>query len=352
MNHRCRALFLAGALLALSSPPLGAAAPALTVDAAQAEAALAILRARQDGKEVREGDWQRLFATDGYRRLGERERSMDRPFEEAEFRTYLLSEEVVASAGELEATLQAWKAVDFTTLARPVLDYLPRGAELRATIYPVIKPRSNSFVFDLRGDPAIFLFLDPGVGPEKFANTVLHELHHIGFGGSCPPPGASEEIEALPQGAQRVLRWLGAFGEGFAMLAAAGGPRVHPHAVSPAEDRRRWDRDLARFGEDLRKVEAFFLDLRAGRLDEGRELETARSFYGIQGPWYTVGWKMAVTIEEVSGRKALIDAFCDPRQLLSAYNRAASKKHGKSAPLWAQELLGGLSEAGGGEAPQ
>ena len=47
-------------------------------------------------------------------------------------------------------------------------------------------------------------------------------------------------------------------GEGFAMLAAAGGPDIHPHAVSDAKERARWDHDLANFNEDLKKVESFF----------------------------------------------------------------------------------------------
>ena len=75
------------------------------------------------------------------------------------------------------------------------------------------------------------------------------------------------EIAKLPESTRNALLWMGAFGEGIAMLAAAGGPDVHPHAVSKAADRERWDRDAARFPEDLRKLEAFFRDLLAGRSD-------------------------------------------------------------------------------------
>ena len=50
---------------------------------------------------------------------------------------------------------------------------------------------------------------------------------------------------------------IGAFGEGFAMLAAAGGPDVHPHAVSSPEERARWDKDMLNFNDDLKKVECF-----------------------------------------------------------------------------------------------
>ncbi|MGK2856039.1 MAG: hypothetical protein ACSLFQ_02410 [Thermoanaerobaculia bacterium] len=41
--------------------------------------------------------------------------------------------------------------------------YLPPGAAIRATKYPVIKPKPNSFVFEVDFDPAIFTYLDATV---------------------------------------------------------------------------------------------------------------------------------------------------------------------------------------------
>ena len=70
-------------------------------------------------------------------------------------------------------------------------------------------------------------------------------------------------------------------------------------------------------------------------------------FFGVQGPWYTVGYKMAVTIEQVEGRAALIAAICDPVELLRAYNRAAadSGSHGAPAlPLWPDSMLNRLGQ--------
>jgi hypothetical protein len=68
----------------------------------------------------------------------------------------------------------------------------------------------------------------------------------------------------------------------------------------------------------------------------------AYSFFGVQGPWYTVGWKMAVTIERHFGRARLIACMLDPRQVLAVYNQAAAEQDragGEQLPLWSPELL-------------
>ena len=44
------------------------------------------------------------------------------------------------------------------------------------------------------------------------------------------------------------------------------------------------------------------------------------SFFGNPGPWYTVGWRMTVTIERRYGRPRLIDCIAEDRLLLPTYN--------------------------------
>jgi hypothetical protein len=291
----------------------------------EAEAVLAILAKKKANLPITESDWQRLFSSEGYVRLKARETSMKRSFEDADFKTFVLSDQLAQRAQALEETLARWKNADVTGAARLALAYLPKEARIKAKIYPVIKPRENSFVFDLKNDPAIFLYIDPTVSREKFENTLAHELHHVGYGTSCPSKRTSDEVDKLSPNAQTVLALIGAFGEGFAMLAAAGGPDIHPHAVSSPEERARWDKDAANFNDDLKKVETFFLKILGDRLTKDEMQKTASSFFGVQGPWYTVGWKMSVLIEKTFGRAKLLECICDQRRLLSTYNKAAAK---------------------------
>lgn len=296
----------------------------------EAEAVLAILAKKKANQPITEPDWQRVFQSEGYTRLKQRETSMQRSFEEADFKAFVLSDSLSERAAALEETFEKWKRADVTRAARLALDYLPPGAQIRAKIYPVIKPRDNSFVFDTKNDPAIFLYLDPSKTREQFENTLAHELHHIGYSGSCPSKQAADEISKLPPHVRKALTWIGAFGEGIAMLAAAGGPDVHPHAVSNPADRARWDKDVANFNDDLKKVEKFLIDVIEKKLTDEQIQQTGFSFFGTQGPWYTVGWKMSVLIEKTYGREKLIECFCDQRKLFATYNQAAEKLNGSS----------------------
>lgn len=315
----------------------------LRVDTSQAEAVLAIVETHASGGAATDADWARLFASAPYVRLKQRETSMRREFTDEAFRAFVLSPELAARAPALRGTLDDWRARDLTASARRVLGYLPVGARIQASVFPVIKPQSNSFIFDARGDAAIFLYLDPAQTAAKFENTVAHELHHIGFA-SVPP----REAAPLPPPAQAAADWTGAFAEGFAMLAAAGDAGTHPHAVSDAEERAVWDAEMAEFNRHLRAVETFFLDVIDGRLvGEEAIRERALSFFGVQGPWYTVGYRMAVLVEQRFGRAVLIACMEDPRLILARYNEAARAQNARpgAAPLalWSPRLLEALA---------
>jgi len=331
-------------LVLLLSVPVAVAQPApdpvdVRMVSDEADAVLAILARRAEGQPIEARDWDRLFQSEGYRRLARREAAFHRDLDEAGFKAFVQGPGLLAQAGALRAALARWEGLEVRQAAGRALAYLPEGARIRARIYPVIKPASNSFVFE--GD-AIFLALDPARTAAVVENTLVHELHHIGYASVCPGPAAQAGLQALPEGVRQAYDWISAFGEGYAMLAAAGGPEVHPHAVSPAADRARWDHDLAQFDPDLRRVEAFLLAVAEGRLRGEAARVQGMAFFGIQGPWYTVGWRMAVTIERAFGRPVLLDCMRDPRLLLPTFNRAAAARQ-EACATWSPELLRALS---------
>lgn len=299
------------------------------------EAVLVILAKRKGKQPVTDADWQRLFASEGYARLKMRELSMQRPFEDEDFRKFVLSDELLARADALEETLRLWKAADLSVAAGRAFAYLPAGATIRAKVYPSIKPRENSFVFEVQTDPAIFLYLDPAVTREEFENTVAHEFHHIGFGTGCT--ASKDDGEADPARAQ-LLKWAGAFGEGFAVLAAQNAPDGHPQPSNRRERRAEWDKEIARFAENQKMLDDFFLKIVEGKLSNDESDKQAYGYFGMLGPWYTVGWRMAVTIEQAFGREKLIESFCDPRQLMATYNQAVEKSQ-SPLPKWSSRVI-------------
>ena len=103
---------------------------------------------------------------------------------------------------------------------------------------------------------------------------------------------------------------------------------------------------MANFDSDLGRVEKFFLDVLANRLSEEQINTTVATFFGEQGAWYTVGWKMCVVIEKAFGRRTLIEVMCDQRKLLPTYNRAAARFNRnarKPLPLWSTSLIAAVT---------
>jgi len=308
---------------------------ALRIDPAEAEAVLAAVGAPGDA-----GAFERVLETVAYRRLRLRELGMGRRFDDGDMRAFVAAPELAARRAALAQAVAQWSRADVRAIAGRVLPYLPAEARLVATIYPVIKPKPNSFVnHDVLGS-AIFVSVDPTRTAAQFENTIAHELHHIGF-------GSLNDSDAPCAAAPPVCRarvWTGAFAEGFAMLAAAGGPDVHPHRDSPPADRERWDRDVAHVDDDVRTVEAFFREVLDSKLDDDAARARAMQFYGVQGPWYTVGWTMAVAIERCFGRARLVDAMRAPWTVLALYNDAHARcRSGTATATWDPEIVARLA---------
>jgi hypothetical protein len=312
-----------------------------TLNTSEADAVLAILDKRAAGQPVGDADWQKLFVSEPYLRLKKREASMRRDFTDEDFKAFVLSSELAKKAPLLQSTLDAWKKADLRAAANRILPYLPSNAQVKASVYPVIKPKSNTFVFETTSNPAIFLYLDPEESQSEFENIVAHESHHIGF--SDANKQYEERIKSLPQNAQKAAEWMGAFGEGLAVLAAAGSADVHPMHDFNAEQRIRWDQDMKFVDQELIQVNQFFLDVISGGFARPEIADhVASTFFGYRGPWYTVGYKMGQVVERHFGRAVLIECMSDPARLLAKYNEGAAEENAagkEKLPMWSPEIL-------------
>ena len=308
----------------------------------EADAALDILLKLARGDVTDSADWLRLTRSEGYRRLQARESSMGRAFTDSSFRAFLLSDTLRRRTGRLEAALPRYRSLDIRSAAAQAIGYLPPGARIVARLYPMIKPRTNTFVFSSDSIAGIFLYVDPARTAAQEHNTITHELHHIGYSTVCDLHTDSTESPGMQMLRQRMF----AFGEGLAMLAAAGGPDFHPHAASDTADRNRWDRDIRNVAGAMGDLDKFFQDVADRRIaSPDSVLRMAMTFYGEQGPWYTVGWQMASTIEKVRGRRRLLEVMCSPLDLMKEYNssaRAMMSRGSPPMPVWNESLLEGL----------
>jgi hypothetical protein len=312
----------------------------------EADAALAILNERAGRGEASPEAWDRLWKSEGFVRLKKRQEAFGAKDVEKDFRDFLGSAKPLAQRDALRQALELWKHLGVPAAAQRAAAYLPPGIPLRATVYPVIKKSINSFVFELDTNPAMFVHVDPQKSSDSLENTLVHELHHVCVE-ACPKPPDFDRMSAAQK---KAFDDLGAFGEGLAVLAAAGGPDVHPHATDTPDAWLVWERDVASFSVDLRRLELFFRDVLAGRLpaeEENRQLYAFIDAEGVpQGPFYTVGWKMAAMVERARGRDGLVKTVCDPRALLAAYNEVAAahpRKAGEGLALWSPDFLAALA---------
>lgn len=316
----------------------------LNLDTSEADQAILILEMERAGRPVSGQKWKSLFATAPYRALKARETSMGRAFTDEQFKTFLSSPEALGQLDIWKRTIAGMKSADMTAIGRHVLQWLPAGATLHARVFPEIKPLPNSFVWSARPDEvrAIFLSVQRQTS-DSFQNTVAHELHHIGLDSL---DARQEALQAgMPKQVKLAVKWLSAFGEGEAMLAAAGSTDRHPHWEDDGVARARWDSDLMHFNVDLRSVQDLMLEIVNGKLTDDEAIQKrAAAFWGYQGAWYTVGYEMAVLVDKRFGRQTFNQCLLDPRLLLVRYNEVAKEANEQGAALetWSPELLAKL----------
>ncbi|MEA2553798.1 MAG: hypothetical protein QOJ65_1974 [Fimbriimonadaceae bacterium] len=305
------------------------------------EVALQILAKRAKGQQISGDDWGVLFQTEGYRRLKDRELGMKRSFTEEDFQKFILSDDLLKERPALEQTLSSWKRVDISKAAEKSLTYLPAGSQVGASVYFLIKLRKNSFVWDTEKNPAVMLYLDPQQDPRDLEMTIAHEFHHIGYESRSPSAEYKSWFETQSSQRKVALTWLRAFGEGFAVLASAGSVEAEPYAYSTQEVKEAWSKGMAHTREDVELLTRFFNEILESKLTEEQAQTRAMDFYGMVGPWYTVGYTMAASIERAFGRGKLLACYQDPRLLLRTYNEAAQKLG--DLPIWPKDLVRRLS---------
>jgi hypothetical protein len=334
-------LLVLAASPSLSAENLATANPRvqLALDASEARQALVILHKERERQAVPDADWQKLFATLPYQWLKAREAAMQRSFTDEDFRKFMQAPETQARTMEWEQTLSRIERADMAAIGERVLAWLPEGASIKARVFPLIKPKTNSFVWrNEKGEPAIFIYLEKQT-QAQFETVVAHECHHTSLYGLN---AQQEKTPAgLPETVKTAAELMGAFGEGEAVLAAAGSTDTRPHWEDDALARARWDSDMMHFNQDLATLTQFFDDVLDGKLKGDALQEKTSSFFGYQGPWYTVGYEMAALVEKRFGRRVFTDCLLDPRLLLVRYNEVAAEanKNGASLALWPESLL-------------
>ena len=278
----------------------------------EAEAVLGILAKRNNQLPLTEADWSRLLTSEGYVRLKAREASMKRSFEDEAFKSFVLSPELGPQTATLETDARPMvkgrhgsareKRSDATF--PNVLVSGPRStpsSNLRLTV------SSSTSQATLRS----FCISIPRSMRTSFATRSLMSCTTSASVAVVHPRTIADEIARLPQETQTALTWIGAFGEGFAMLAAAGSPDSSSSWREPCRGAEQRGIEVSRMRAPIdSKLEGFFQSVLQKQLTGDQVREAGFQFFGVQGPWYTVGWQMAVTIERAfwtpSTRRSLL----------------------------------------------
>src|SRR5438132_1858975 len=168
---RKRVAVCAGLLIALIGSAAGQQNDRiqLRLDTSEVKAVLAILDKRASHEAVTEADCQAVFATTPFQRLKARTEAFHGRLTQEDFQRFVAT--LDAKRAAFHQALTAWEKADLHAAAERTLRYLPATAVIKASVFPVIKPQTNSFVFQPSTDPAIFLYFDPETPVAQFENT-------------------------------------------------------------------------------------------------------------------------------------------------------------------------------------
>ncbi len=310
----------------------------------EVEILIEILKRKVNNKPINKEQWDELFNSIGFKMLARRETEMNEGIDKSEFKDFVMNKIASYRYISYKKSLEKLKSMNSGEIIKSTKNYLPDNTKLDTDIIPVIKPQKNSFIHKINDELVLFLYLEPDILKEKMENKLIHELHHIGFDYVYQ----NSDYSYLSKQAQKVIEWTNAFGEGFAMLAAAKGLENHPNKFD--EDlKSKWDKNMENYNKDFHKIQNFLLNILEGHFADDQKLYN-RGFQlmtnnGGQGSWYTVGYQIAIIIEREAGHDVLIDCMKDLTKIYFQYNNLVeiyNKKRNEDLPKWNDKILTSL----------
>jgi len=303
-----------------------------------------ILKRKDNNKPIKKVQWDELFNSNGFKILTVREKEMNQGIDKFEFKDFVMNKIASDRYISYKKSLEKLKSMNLDDIINRTRDYLPDNTRLDTDIVPVIKPQKNSFIHRINDKLILFLYLEPDISKEKLENKLIHELHHIGLDYVYQ----NSDYSCLSKPAQKVIEWTNAFGEGFAMLAAAKGLENHPNKFDK-DLKSKWDENMGNFNKDFHKIQNFLLAILEGHFADDQKLYN-RGFQLMtnndgQGSWYTVGYQIAVIIEREAGREVLIECMKDLTKIYFQYNNLVeiyNKKRNEDLPKWNDKILTSL----------
>jgi len=166
-----------------------------------------------------------------------------------------------------------------------------------------------------------------GHDPRELKYYAIHELHHVGFMSYQPPPHLADiktcrDLLHLVQYSTQL--------EGMAVLAAYQRRRDEGALDGDGDyvalqDDLRMQRDEASYFDDLR-----YLQKRGDAPADDDAWAVIKRMSSGERLWYRVGARMAMTIEQVSGRAALQSLIQQgPASFFDTYQRVVSQSQPK-----------------------
>jgi len=310
----------------------------------EVEILIDILKRKDNNKPIKKVQWDELFNSNGFKILTVREKEMNQGIDKFEFKDFVMNKIASDRYISYKKSLEKLKSMNLDDIINRTRDYLPDNTRLDTDIVPVIKPQKNSFIHRINDKLILFLYLEPDISKEKLENKLIHELHHIGLDYVYQ----NSDYSCLSKPAQKVIEWTNAFGEGFAMLAAAKGLENHPNKFDK-DLKSKWDENMGNFNKDFHKIQNFLLAILEGHFADDQKLYN-RGFQLMtnndgQGSWYTVGYQIAVIIEREAGREVLIECMKDLTKIYFQYNNLVeiyNKKRNEDLPKWNDKILTSL----------